>query len=79
MYLMMRYLDGTTIDGVGLAISKDRIRLVVPGSFDTIELRREYSQWMNEAGEPVEFAALLPEPGEFEFFAGLYPRVMCAN
>ena len=49
--------NGLRMDAVLLAAGNDRIRVVLRGGRDTIELRREGDDWVSEDGFTVEFEA----------------------
>jgi hypothetical protein len=49
--------NGLRMDAVLLAAGNDRIRVVLRGGRDTIELRREGEQWISENGLKIEFEA----------------------
>jgi hypothetical protein len=59
MYLLMRHPAGITFEAVILARGKNRMRVVVSGFPDTIELRRFGSQWFDEEQQPMELEFLM--------------------
>jgi hypothetical protein len=59
MYLMIRYAGGSIVEGVVLAREADRLRVVVPGYPETIELRRTGALWSTDNGEEVEFCFVM--------------------
>jgi hypothetical protein len=59
MYTLIRYPIGVTVEAVILATGKNRMRVVIPGLPDTIELRRAGSQWFDSDRQPVEFDFLM--------------------
>ena len=46
MYLVIRYPAGVIVEGVVLANTKNRMRVVAPGFTDTIELKRSGPNWV---------------------------------
>jgi hypothetical protein len=42
-----------------LAVGRDRLRLAIPRSNDTLELRLEEGRWISDAGETVEIESVL--------------------
>ncbi len=59
MYLLMRYPAGITREAVILAKGRNRMRVVVAGQPDTIELKFSVSQWLAGKDQPVEFDFLM--------------------
>jgi hypothetical protein len=49
--------NGLRMDAVLLAAGNDRMRVVLRGGRDTIELHREGEQWISEDGLAYEFEA----------------------
>ena len=68
------------LEGVVLAAGQDRIRVAIRGVSDVTELRREYSQWTLETGEPVDLELLLGDSQTdlFHFLKEVYPRYYTA-
>jgi hypothetical protein len=68
------------LEGVVLAAGKDRIRVAFRGVSDVTELRREYSQWTLETGEPVDMELLLGDTRVdlIHFLEKVYPRCYTA-
>jgi hypothetical protein len=58
MYLLMSYPVGVTMEAVILAKGRNRMRVVVAGLPDTVELKRSGAAWMAD-GEPVQFDFLM--------------------
>jgi len=58
MYLLMSYPAGITMEAVILAKGRNRMRIVVAGSPDTVELKRSGEAWMAD-GQPVELEFLM--------------------
>ena len=61
MHVTLRNHTGINVDAIVLAACRDRMRVVVPNSADTIELRRKNKQWMTESGDPVEFEFMMAD------------------
>jgi hypothetical protein len=59
VYLRIRLSDGIIVEGVLLAQRKNRMRVVVAGFPDTIELKGSGSQWFTASDQPVEFDFLM--------------------
>src|SRR4051794_13815820 len=59
MYLHVRDGRGKSREGLVLAVGKDRIRVAFRGNRDVDELSRSFGQWLNEAGELVEFEVIV--------------------
>jgi hypothetical protein len=65
MYLLIGYPSGVIVEAVALAKGRNRLRVVVPGLPDTIELKRAGEQWITAEGQPVslEFAMAIGDRG----------------
>jgi len=63
MYLLMSYPAGITLEAVILAKGRNRMRIVVAGLPDTVELKRSGEAWLAE-GQPVEFEFLMAAGAE---------------
>lgn len=78
--VIMHISPGRTMEGVLLETSPDRMRVAIPGSEDTLELRRAGGAWSMEDGTAVEFDALLSDGvSSSEELGGVYPRVQAAG
>ena len=68
------------LEGVVLAAGQNRIRAAMRGVADVTELRREYSQWTLESGEPVNLELLLGDSQSdlLHFLHQVYPRYYTA-
>lgn len=64
MTLFFHYPAGRRMEAVLLASSPNRMRIVVRGQSETVELRRREGQWYSEKGKRVEFDAMLPADAE---------------
>ena len=49
MYLTISFGDGCHVDAVLLAMSRDRMRVVIPDQMDTVEFRLVYGGWITTA------------------------------
>jgi hypothetical protein len=58
MYSLMRFSDSLIVEGCIVEATRNRIRAIVPGLDDAIQLRRKGTQWFSENGEPVSFEFL---------------------
>ncbi len=58
MHLTILDSTGGRHEAVLLAASATRMRVVIKGSRDTIELRASYREWFSEDGEFVEFESI---------------------
>ena len=59
MYLLIRYPGGIIAEGVLLAKGRDRLRVVVAGFPDTVELKRAGEMWSTCRRELVEIDFLM--------------------
>ncbi len=64
MTLFLHYPAGRQMEAVLLASSPNRMRLVVRGESETLELRRSQGHWYSEKGERVEFDAIVAAEAE---------------
>ena len=51
--------DGRRVQVIVAAMGRFTMRVIAPGRGDAMELKSEYGQWLDEAGKPVEFEAML--------------------
>jgi hypothetical protein len=58
MHLILCDSAGRRVEGLLLAASKYRLRVVRRGASDVTELRQEFGQWMFDTGEHIELEAL---------------------
>lgn len=61
-------INGAPVDGILLTLNTERIRVVVPGCSDTIELRPSNEMWTSEDGV-IEIDAMLLDGGTRTDFA----------
>ena len=66
MYTLIRYPGGIIVEALVLAKGRNRMRVVVAGSSDTIELKRSGPQWFTATRQPVELDFLMSNahPGD---------------
>lgn len=70
MNIILSQQNGERLEGILLAAGSYSLRLMLPGSADVTELRREYGQWSLETGEPVELESMVMEfPVDFGQYA----------
>ena len=73
MYVILSYASGKTAEGVLLAVSPGRLRIVLRKRNDTIELRLSEGHWVSEDGDSVEIESLVSD-GQPEM-AAVYSRL----
>ena len=61
MYLLIRYPGGIIVEGLVLAKGHDRLRVVVSGFPDTVELNRAGAAWSTCRQEVVEIDFLMSD------------------
>jgi hypothetical protein len=76
MHMVYTSRNGRTQEGIVLAISKNRVRLAVPGEADAVELTLHYGEWSNEDGEIVEPGILLCDGMAGEICAETFPQAL---
>jgi hypothetical protein len=54
MLLLLQDDTGRTFEAVLLARSSSRMRIVIPGFLDAVEVEYIYGQWRTEDGRPIE-------------------------
>ena len=64
MYSLIGFSNAVIAEALVLKITKNRIRVVVAGLDDAIQLRRVGQQWFSETGEPVTFEFLAADTPE---------------
>ena len=69
MFLLMSYSVGVTVEALLLAKARNRMRVVIRGFADTIELKRSGTQWLDQDRQPVEFDFLMCSAREAEKLA----------
>ncbi len=80
MYVSIGFSNGQAAEGVLLAVSRDRMRLALPGRTDTLELHRAGGDWHDEDGKLV-FVDLLWQDGSHDpaELREVFPRVATAR
>ncbi len=81
MLIILSYPKDRQIEGILLAAGPDRMRVVIRGVNETIELRRTHGEWRDSLERPVEVAAWVTDggPAAAEFASQLGLRVSCAG
>jgi hypothetical protein len=79
MYLTILDSIGGRHEALLLAVSASRMRVVVEGSRDTIELKEAYGQWFCEDGEPVEIVSIMAEQDFSSLCGEIHPRACAAG
>ena len=64
MYTLLCYPGGRQVEALLLSASALRLRLVVPGRAETIELNWLEDRWVSESGAAVELGALITSSAE---------------
>ena len=72
MYMILSYPTGRYTDAILLSATPARMRVVVKGQDDTLELCRIGTQWISDSGSPVEIESLLA--GDTEVAARIWPE-----
>jgi hypothetical protein len=62
MHILLMYQGGRRSEAVVLAASANHMRVAMPGSSDTVELRLVEGRWMTESGAALELGAVLMDP-----------------
>jgi hypothetical protein len=78
MHMIVKFQNGIRAEALLLAGGRDRMRLIVSGQADAIELSKADGYWYTEAGEPVEIEAITAVGDCTEFCAEVQPRTMTA-
>lgn len=79
MHATIRDSQGAVKEGVLLAVSKDKLRLILSSMADTIDLRRVEGAWQFDDGSTAEFEALVDVAGIGAFCADIFPRTKTAG
>ncbi len=64
MYVLFQYPVGVVVEGVVLANGKNRMRVVVPGFADAIELKRSGANWITSDRQCVELEFIMSRPSD---------------
>jgi len=65
MYALIGFSDAIVVEAFVFQANRNRIRAVVAGLHDAVELRRIGSQWFSETGECVSFEFLVSDAPEW--------------
>lgn len=81
MRLIITFQTGFTTEALLLALSRETMRVLVPGQPDAILLSKQNGCWHSESGESVEVDAAMPVAGVnyAAMFADFAPRTMTAG
>ena len=81
MRMWIRYESGTKVEALLLAASRYRMRVVVAGQRETIDLNRLGESWYAEDAQQIEIEALIPVAGCdcSTFCTEVYPQTMSAG
>ncbi|HEY1337286.1 MAG TPA: hypothetical protein VGF59_07235 [Bryobacteraceae bacterium] len=76
MHLVFRTLKGARREALVLAVGENRLRIVVAGQRDAVELRRTYGHWTSDLGATVQLEGIMAHDGIdlARFYADLFPR-----
>jgi hypothetical protein len=66
VHILLRDRVGLQREGLLLAGSPERLRVMMPGKADAEEFRLYEGEWMGESGGVVEIAALAPVPSQWQ-------------
>jgi hypothetical protein len=75
MHILLMYAGGREREGLLLAGSPERMRVMMPGQADAVEFRLIEGNWMNESGAAVEIGALAAGEPRYEEWMTPAPRV----
>ena len=59
MHILLIYPGGRQQGALLLARTRERMRVMMPGQADAVELRRIEGTWMGESGAAVEIGAIM--------------------
>jgi len=59
MEAIIRYPNGRRSEVLVVSAGKFTMRIVSPGSVDTMELTCNYGEWTDEAGTPIQFESFV--------------------
>jgi len=64
MHMILCYPTGRYTDAILLSATRDRMRVIVQGQEDTLELCQIGTQWISDSGSSVEIQSLFTDdPG----------------
>jgi hypothetical protein len=61
MHLVIRELNGKRREALVLAVGANRLRVVIAGERETIELRRNFGDWCSDSGAIVQLEAIVAD------------------
>jgi len=81
MYTVIVFPGGRRFDALLLSASPDRLRVVVQGRSDTVELQMIEGRWMSDSGVCVELGAILNDESAVakRVLANARPRTFSAS
>lgn len=81
MYTVIVFPGGRRFDALLLSASPERLRLVVQGRSDTVELQMVEGRWMSDSGVSVELGAILNDESAAakRLLASSRPRTLSAR
>jgi hypothetical protein len=59
MHIILRYPDGSRVQGLLLSEDSARLRVTIPGRKDTLELQLVNDRWVDEDGHKVSIEAMV--------------------
>jgi hypothetical protein len=80
MHMILSYETGKRTEGILLAVSPGRMRVVVRERNDTVELSLIGDRWISEDGDHVEIESLIAdgETGMAAFYSQVVPQTRTA-
>lgn len=80
MHVILSYESGKRTEGILLAVSTGRLRIVARKLNDTLELRLTGGRWISEDGSHVEIESLISdgETGMAAFYSRFVPLTRTA-
>ena len=80
MHVVFALQDKQRLEGIVLAVGWRRLRVVIPGHGDAIDLRCDQDgKWTTEYGEGLDFDSIIAENDVAEFFRAVFPNVLVAR
>jgi hypothetical protein len=62
LQIILLFPSGVRLSGLVLAATQESIRVVLPDTNETLELRRVGTEWISDSGERIEIEAMLADP-----------------
>ena len=59
MHMIISFRDRRRVEAIVLALSADRMRIILPDCEDAVELRQAQGVWTSEDGEPIEIESMI--------------------